>query len=91
MTKFKLNKHIILFIIIIAIFYVIYNIIKTHNNELFIITDPQITQPQKIERTQLYGSLFLDNLDQQIKNMTNPDIIYDTKRIQLKNYSDILL
>jgi hypothetical protein len=89
MIKIKSNKYVILFIIIIAISYVIYNIVN--KNELFIITDPQITQPKKLERTQLYGSLFLDNLDQQIKNMTNPDIKYDTKRIELKNYSDILL
>jgi hypothetical protein len=90
MIKIKSNKHIILFIILIAIFYVIYNTININKYELFIITDPQTTQPQKLERTQLYGSLFLDNLDQQIKNMTNPDIKYDTKRIQLNNYSDIL-
>ena len=43
-----------------------------------------------MDRTQLYGSLFLDNLDSVIQNMTNPDIKYDTKRIQVVRYSDVL-
>jgi hypothetical protein len=42
-------------------------------------------------RTLLYGSLFLDNLDQQIKNMTDPTIKYDNKRIELIRYSDVVL
>jgi len=53
-------------------------------------TEPQISKPQPIERTQLYGSIFLDKLDEQIKQMTNPDIKYDTKRIQLNQYDDVL-
>jgi hypothetical protein len=52
-------------------------------------TSPQLPQP--IDRTKLYGSLFLDNLDKSIKNMSNPDIKYENKRIELNNYSDILL
>ena len=42
-------------------------------------------------RTLLYGSLFLDKLDQQIKNMTDPPIQYDTKRIDIIKYADALL
>lgn len=42
-------------------------------------------------RTLLYGSLFLDNLDEQIQRLTNPPIQYDTKRIELVKYSDIVL
>lgn len=42
-------------------------------------------------RTLLYGSLFLDNLNKQIKNMTDPPILYDEKRIDIIKYSDILL
>lgn len=42
-------------------------------------------------RTLLYGSLFLDNLNEQIKNMTDPSILYDNKRIDIVKYSDILL
>jgi hypothetical protein len=43
------------------------------------------------DRTKLYGSLFLDNLNEQIKNMTDPSITYDDKRIDIIKYSDILL
>ena len=42
-------------------------------------------------RTKLYGSLFLDNLDEQIKNMTDPRITYDDKRIEIIKYDDVLL
>ena len=42
-------------------------------------------------RTLLYGSLFLDNLNKQIKNMTDPRITYDNKRIDIVKYSDVLL
>ncbi len=42
-------------------------------------------------RTKLYGSLFLDNLKTQIKNMTDPRIEYDDKQIILLRYSDVLL
>lgn len=43
------------------------------------------------DRTLLYGSLFLDNLNKQIKDMTDPKIQYDTKRIDIIKYSDVLL
>ena len=43
------------------------------------------------ERTLLYGSLFLDNLDKQIKNLTDPNIQYDNKLITLLKYSDVVL
>jgi hypothetical protein len=43
------------------------------------------------DRTLLYGSLFLDKLDEQIKNMTDPRITYDEKRIDIIKYSDILM
>jgi hypothetical protein len=42
-------------------------------------------------RTKLYGSLFLDNLNKQIKNLTDPAIKYDNKRIEIIKYDDILL
>jgi hypothetical protein len=44
-----------------------------------------------MDRTQLYGSLFLDGLDTVIKNMTDPRISYDTKSIEVVRYSDVLL
>ena len=43
------------------------------------------------ENTKLYGSIFLDNLYEQIIKLTNPPIEYYKKRIDLNNYSDILL
>ena len=42
-------------------------------------------------RTLLYGSLFLDKLNEQIKEMTDPKIQYDDKRIDIIKYSDVLL
>ena len=53
-------------------------------------TNPLTTKPQPIDRTILYGSLFLENIDKTIKNLSNPDIKYEDKRIELNNYSDIL-
>jgi hypothetical protein len=41
-------------------------------------------------RTQLYGSLFLDKLDEQVKNLTDPKIMYNSKRIDIIKYSDVL-
>ena len=49
--------------------------------------DPQYEK----NRTLLYGSLFLDNLSEQIKKLTDPSILYDDKRIDIVKYSDILL
>ena len=43
------------------------------------------------DRTLLYGSLFLDKLNSQIKELTDPDIKYDSKRIDIIKYSDVLL
>ena len=54
-------------------------------------TTPSTTKLQPIDRTKLYGSLFLENIEQSIKNLSNPDIKYEDKRIELNNYSDILL
>ena len=52
---------------------------------------PSNTNVYEKDRTLLYGSLFLDNLDEQIKNMTDPRIKYDEKRIDIIKYSDVLL
>ena len=43
------------------------------------------------DRTLLYGSLFLDKLNEQIKDMTDPRIKYDEKRIDIVKYSDVLM
>ena len=47
--------------------------------------------PTSFERTQLYGSLFLDELNKVIKNMTDPSIKYENKRVEIIRYSDALL
>jgi hypothetical protein len=52
-----------------------------------LFTDPRYEK----DRTLLYGSLFLDKLDEQIKGMTDPRIQYDTKRIDIIKYADVLL
>ena len=51
---------------------------------------PQTTKFNN-DGTQLYGSLFLDNLNEVITNMTDPPIMYDTKSIVLNKYNDVLL
>jgi len=63
------------------------NFTNTATNGTNFFTDPRYEK----NRTQLYGSLFLDNLDAQIKNMTDPPIKYDTKRIDIIKYEDVLL
>ena len=80
------KKVIVLFTILLFVF-LIYIIILYNKkyNESFIL------KPEPIDRTRLYGSVFLDNLDTQIQNLTNPPIMYDTKRIEIVRYSDLLL
>lgn len=83
-----MNKNIKIFtiftilIFIFLIIYIIFLYYKKHN-ESFI--------PEPIDKTRLYGTLFLDNLDTQIQNLTNPPIMYDKKRIEIIKYSDVLL
>jgi len=84
----------VLFILLIVI--IVYN--KVYKIDTFIInrlitnpTNPSTTKPQPLDRTQLYGALFLENINETIKNLSNPDIQYEGSRIHLNNYSDILL
>lgn len=81
MLLHKLLRVCVMSIYSVFILFYIYRIIK-QNRELF---------ESKIDRTRLYGSLFLDNLDSQIISMSNPPIKYDTKRLELTRYSDMLL
>ena len=92
-SKNKLYIYILLIFVLATIFYYIY-INKYKYNKYDSFEMPQITMetiPVNFERTQLYGSLFLDDLNKVIKRMTDPPIAYDTKRIELIRYSDILL
>ena len=66
-----------------------------NTNEKFYIDNQNFAFDEKSNkyeknRTKLYGSLFLDNLDKVIQNMTDPEIKYNTKRIELLRYQDIL-
>jgi len=76
-------------IIIICIFLV--NKYILNMNEKFDGMGDNGILTNKSDRTLLYGSLFLDNLGGVIKNMTDPPINYDTKRIEIIRYSDVLL
>lgn len=82
--NYKNMKVLTLIFIILIVIIIIFN---TKNNELFALKP----EPKPIDKTLLYGSLFLDNLDTQIQNLTNPPIIYEQKRIDIIKYSDILL
>ena len=73
-------------IIILVLFMGIYILEDTEN--FFIEKNKDIIYEK--DRTLLYGSLFLDNLDKQIKNMTDPRIEYDDKRIDIIKYNDVL-
>jgi len=88
----KNNKIILTLFILVLIAVVIY---FTMRNEFFqdlssstnLFNNPRYEK----DRTLLYGSLFLDKLDEQIKGMTDPRIEYDTKRIDIIKYADVLL
>ena len=74
-------------LIILVLFMSIYIL---ENKENFLIEKNKDIIYEK-DRTLLYGSLFLDKLNEQIKNMTDPRIEYDDKRIDIVKYSDVLL
>jgi hypothetical protein len=76
---------------ILLFIFLIICIIFLYNNKYYKYNEQFIPKPEPIDRTRLYGSVFLDNLETQIKNLTDPPIIYDKKRIQLIRYNDILL
>ena len=73
-------------LIILVLFMGIYILENTEN---FIIEKNKDIIYEK-DRTLLYGSLFLDKLNEQIKNMTDPRIEYDNKRIDIIKYNDVL-
>jgi hypothetical protein len=78
----------IIFISLVIIIVIL--IICIINNKLLTIDYFENTN-KPIERTKLYVSLLLDNLDSVVKNLSDPDIQYESKRIELNQYSDILL
>ena len=94
MNKKTINQNIINIIIVIIIIILLlcmllYN--SGYNYNYNSIIKQESFKDEPIDRTKLYGSLLLDNLDKQIKSLTNPPILYDTKRIELIRYNDVLL
>lgn len=66
-----------------------YNKVKIKSN--FADIAIPTTEIYEKNRTLLYGSLFLDKLNEQIKELTDPKIQYDEKRIDIIKYSDVLM
>jgi len=98
MIKMKKYNVYIVIIVVLLLCILCINNLDTQNKDNFenipINTIPNYIPNSNIyekDRTLLYGSLFLDNLGDQIKNMTDPRIKYDEKRIDIINYSDVLL
>ena len=46
------------------------------------------TEP--LDRTKLYGSIFLNNISSTIKNMTEPQMKFYKTQMQLNDYQDII-
>lgn len=92
----KINKLsisiLIILLISLLIILLITLLITFKKNDSFELQQniPQTTN-QSFERTILYGSLLLDKINEVIINMTDPPINYDTKRIEINKYSDVLL
>lgn len=51
-------------------------------------TDQQPTQ--QIDRTRLYGSLFMDKMNEVIQNMTSPRLKYTLTPLTLNDYADVI-
>jgi len=83
-SKIKL-LYCILIVIILAL--LIYKLVYTRYDTF---ESPQTTKKSYNDGTQLYGSIFLDKLNDVVINMTNPPIMYDNKTIEINRYSDIL-
>jgi hypothetical protein len=94
----KLGKIIVItlvIIVVVSIIYILNNKIITNTDSFEISNTNSLAisnrSEKPIERTQLYISLFLDNLDSVIQKLTDPDINYEPKRIDIIKYSDMLL
>lgn len=93
----KLTIHTYLYIVILITFIILIRRIirnsRTMRSGFADMPDaiPMTTIVYEKDRTLLYGSLFLDKLNEQIKHMTDPRITYDDKRIDIVKYSDVLM
>ena len=79
---------ILVFLIVLFLAVIFYRVfaIETFLNDAGVFDENGIEK----NRTLLYGSLFLDKLDEQVKNLTDPKIMYNSKRIDIIKYSDVL-
>ena len=84
-------KNINILVILLFIFLIFIVLLLYYNKYYKYYKYNESFKPEPIDRTRLYGSIFLDNLNTQIKNLTDPPIMYDTKRIELIRYNDLLL
>ena len=79
-VKDRLNLFVGLSILIILTFIISRYLQKEYfENTNSNITIPNTTKPIPIERTKLYGSLFLDNINTVIQNLTKPKLYYENK------------
>ena len=90
-NRINIYNLLLLFIFIIIII-ILYNT-KMIKFDSFLSINKSTTTTKYIKNdgTKLYGSLFLDNLNNIINKMTDPPIEYDKKRVEIIKYSDILL
>lgn len=101
------NIVILIFITLLVIIYLIYdiNLLSTEKFEIRNSIKPSIKAAQSyansyksydflhtapLDRTKLYGSIFLDNIGNAIKNMTEPNMKFYKTHMQLNDYQDII-
>uniref|UniRef100_A0A6C0F0Q2 Uncharacterized protein n=1 Tax=viral metagenome TaxID=1070528 RepID=A0A6C0F0Q2_9ZZZZ len=83
-------SNLVIFIIIIIILFILSYIYTTLSyNSIY--SNTYLETFEGIDKTKLWGSVFLDNLPIQITSLTNPPILYDSKRIELIKYNDVIL
>lgn len=93
-NNFNLSLILLILVILGVILVVLYmithpdNTARMFSNEAFRTMEMPVYEK---DRTKLYGSLFLDDLNTQIKRLTDPRIEYDSKRLEINRYHDILL
>ena len=91
LNSINIHNLFLLFIFIIIIIILYKTKIINFDSFVSINTNTTTTNYIKNDGTKLYGSLFLDNLNDILIKMTDPPIKYDSKRVELIKYSDILL
>ena len=103
-TKLIMILIFIILLVIIYMIYQI-NLLSIEKFEIRNSIKPSITSSQSyansyisydnlntvsFDRTKLYGSIFLNNIDEAIKNMTEPNMKFYKTHMQLNDYQDII-